>query len=62
VDGIGIKVGNEPTCAHYYVNNIDDVTVLLDNFLTFCQKQNAVFDNTKYFDSAGTNKTTGPLI
>ena len=62
VDGIGIKVGNEPTYAHYYVHNIDEVTVLLDSFLTFCQKQQALFDTTKYFDSAGTKKTTGPLV
>ncbi|MEK6198679.1 trehalose-phosphatase [Psychrobacter sp. P11G5] len=37
VKGMGIKVGSEPTCAHYYVRNIDEVTVLLDNFLSFCQ-------------------------
>lgn len=37
--GISIKVGTEPTCAHYYVNDIHEVTVLLDSFLTFCQKQ-----------------------
>ncbi|WP_082785704.1 trehalose-phosphatase [Psychrobacter sp. P2G3] len=37
VKGMGIKVGSGPTCAHYYVNNIHEVTVLLDNFLSFCQ-------------------------
>lgn len=37
--GIGIKVGNEPTCAHYYVNDIYEVTVLIQSFLTFCQKR-----------------------
>lgn len=35
--GMGIKVGSEPTCADYYVRNIDEVTVLLNNFLSFCQ-------------------------
>ena len=35
--GMGIKVGHEPTCARYYVNSIDEVTVLLDSFLAFCQ-------------------------
>lgn len=39
VTGMGIKVGKEQTCAHYYVYNIHEVTVLLENFLTFCQKQ-----------------------
>lgn len=37
VTGMGIKVGREPTCARYYVNGIDEVTVLLDSFLAFCQ-------------------------
>lgn len=36
VKGMGIKVGSEPTCADYYVRNIDEVTVLLNNFLSFC--------------------------
>lgn len=35
--GMGIKVGSEPTCAHYYVHSIDEVSGLLDSFLTFCQ-------------------------
>ena len=35
--GMGIKVGSEPTCADYYVRNIDEVRILLDNFLSFCQ-------------------------
>lgn len=38
VKGIGIKVGNEPTCAHYCVHNIYEVGVLLNSFLNFCQK------------------------
>ncbi|WP_296244320.1 MULTISPECIES: trehalose-phosphatase [unclassified Psychrobacter] len=42
IKGIGIKVGydpNEPTCAHYYVNDIFEVTVLLESFLKFCQQR-----------------------
>lgn len=35
--GMGIKVGSEPTCADYYVRNIDEVRIVLDNFLNFCQ-------------------------
>lgn len=35
--GLGIKVGREPTCAHYYVNNIEEVTALLRSILSFCQ-------------------------
>ncbi|MGR3898979.1 trehalose-phosphatase [Psychrobacter sp. 1176_08] len=38
--GMGIKVGHEPSCAHYYVNNITEVTVLLQSFLSFFQQQN----------------------
>ena len=39
VTGMGIKVGTEPTCAHYYVDSIQDITNLLHSFLTFCQRQ-----------------------
>lgn len=42
ITGMGIKVGydpDEPTCAHYYVNNIFEVTVLLESFLEFCQQR-----------------------
>lgn len=35
--GLGIKVGRESTCAHYYVNDIKEVTNLLRNLLSFCQ-------------------------
>ncbi len=48
IKGMGIRVGNEyqqPTCAHYYVNNIHDVTVLLERFLTFCQKRSTLLSN-----------------
>ena len=48
IKGMGIRVGNEyqqPTCAHYYVNNIHDVTVLLERFLTFCQKRSTLLSD-----------------
>lgn len=38
VKGMGIKVGKEPTCAHYYVHDVYEVSILLNSFLTFCQK------------------------
>lgn len=41
--GMGIKVGSEPTSAHYYVNDIREVTVLLQNFLAFCQSNTSFF-------------------
>lgn len=37
VQGIGIKVGIEPTCAHYFVQDIDEVRALLDTLLDFFQ-------------------------
>ncbi|WP_114700872.1 trehalose-phosphatase [Psychrobacter proteolyticus] len=37
--GLGIKVGGESTCAHYYVNDINEVTDLLRNLLSFCRKR-----------------------
>lgn len=37
VKGMGIKVGSETSCAHYRVNDIFEVTVLLSSFLRFCQ-------------------------
>ena len=39
IKGIGIKVGSESTCAHYYVHDIHDVESLLSSFLTFCKKR-----------------------
>lgn len=38
IKGMSIKVGNQPTCAHYYVHDIDEVTMLLNSFLSFYQK------------------------
>ena len=33
LQGVGIKVGNEPTCANYYVQDIDAVSELLEGFV-----------------------------
>jgi trehalose 6-phosphate phosphatase len=57
VAGIGIKVGSEPTCAHYYVHDIHEVTLLLDNFLTFCQKRAALVSNLADTDPSLPKKT-----
>ncbi|WP_367107483.1 trehalose-phosphatase [uncultured Psychrobacter sp.] len=46
IGGMGIKVGTEPTCAHYYVNDIDEVTMLLKSFLAFCQSHVSVHSNS----------------
>ena len=37
IKGIGIKVGCEPTHAHYYVSDVSAVTALLQGLLTLCQ-------------------------
>jgi len=42
VKGMGVKVGSGRSHAHYYVNNIDEVTVLLNSFFNFCQKNNTL--------------------
>lgn len=34
LQGIGIKVGHEPTCANYYLQDIDEVKNLLEGFKT----------------------------
>ena len=42
IKGMGMKVGydsTEPTSAHFYVNNIFEVTVLLESFLKFCRQR-----------------------
>lgn len=35
--GMGIKVGHEPTCASYYVSDVPAVTTILQGLLTLCQ-------------------------
>ena len=37
IKGIGVKVGYEPTQAHYYVSDVSAVTDLLKGLLTLCQ-------------------------
>ena len=37
IKGIGVKVGCEPTHAHYYVSDVSAVTALLQGLLTLCQ-------------------------
>ena len=37
IKGIGVKVGFEPTHAHYYVSDVSAVTDLLKGLLTLCQ-------------------------
>ena len=37
IKGIGVKVGFEPTHAHYYVSDVSAVTALLQGLLTLCQ-------------------------
>lgn len=59
---IGIKVGTEPTCAPYYVNDIYEVTELLKSFLTFCQKRNAPASNLTDAALPTTKKTMGYVI
>ena len=41
ITGIGIKVGSASTCAHYYVNTIEEVVAVLNSFLVFCQQRRA---------------------
>ncbi|WP_324033703.1 trehalose-phosphatase [Psychrobacter sp. TAE2020] len=42
IKGMGIKVGSEPSGANYYVRNIEEVSFLLESFLTFCQKRSVL--------------------
>ena len=37
IKGIGVKVGCEPSHAHYYVSDVSAVTALLQGLLTLCQ-------------------------
>ena len=47
ITGMGIKVGFEPTSAHYYVADICAVTVLLERVLCHCQKRLALSSHIK---------------
>ncbi|WP_227678365.1 trehalose-phosphatase [Psychrobacter vallis] len=59
---MGIKVGTEPTCAHYYVNDISEVTVLLQSFLSFCQKHGSRSVNSVDSNPLSSKKVTRPII
>lgn len=60
--GMGVKVGNEPTSANYYVNNIAEVTALLESFLSFCQKR-VTLSHANRVDGRAANlgKTARPI-
>lgn len=61
IKGMGMKVGydgTEPTSAHYYVNNIFEVTVLLESFLKFCQQRPTLSSKL----SGLTERVAPPLI
>ena len=70
IKGMGIKVGHEPTCANYYINDINEVNNLLDNFLDFCQQQitlsTTLADTHNYLDGSTDRfideKIVGPII
>ena len=75
IKGMGIKVGYdhiESTCAHYYVNNIHEVTALLESFLKFSQQRPTLssdLSNLAVTDSLQTDNdllrlknTTRPVI
>ena len=62
VTGMGIKVGREPTCARYYVHSIDEVTVLLDRFLAFCQTRATLPSGSVDAGSLSTNQTVRCLV
>jgi trehalose 6-phosphate phosphatase len=62
IKGMGIKVGSGATCAHYYVHDITEVTVLLRSFLAFCQSRATILSESTAPDDFITKKTTRCLI
>lgn len=61
VKGIGIKVGSDATCAHYYVNDIPEATALLSSFLSFCQTRHTVRSELADVDSSLPKITRGQV-
>ncbi len=59
IKGMGIKVGHEPTAAHFYVNDTTEVTVLLASFLAFYQQQ-ATLESNQAYNASG--KGMGSII
>lgn len=57
INGLGIKVGDDPTFARYHLRDIAEVTSFLESFLSFCQRPinppNTLITSTSDF----TNKT-----
>lgn len=65
IKGMGIKVENNcatPTAAHYYVNDIDEVTALLASFLAFCQTRSAVLPKLADTGDMMINQPMRPVI
>ncbi|MEN2751274.1 trehalose-phosphatase [Psychrobacter sp. FBL11] len=62
IKGMGIKVGSGATCAHYYVHDITEVTVLLRSFLDFCQNRATLLSESSAPNDFITKKTTRCLI
>lgn len=65
IKGMGIKVRNNcatPTAAHYYVNDIDEVTALLASFLAFCQTRSAVLAKLADTGDMMINQPMRPVI
>ncbi|MGM8909028.1 trehalose-phosphatase [Psychrobacter sp. 1U1] len=62
IKGMGIKVGSEATCAHYYIHDIAEVTVLLRSFLDFCQSRANLLSESSAPNAFITKKTTRCLI
>nr|WP_317199397.1 trehalose-phosphatase [uncultured Psychrobacter sp.] len=60
--GMGIKVGTEPTSAHYYVNDTDEVVTLLHRFFTFYQKQASLPRHLTESSPLNSPKYLGPSL
>ena len=58
ITGMGIKVGYEPSIAHYYVPDISAVSSLLECFLCHCQKRIGLASHPKDNPQRELAKTT----
>ncbi len=57
INGLGIKVGDDPTFARYHLRDIAVVTSFLESFLSFCQRHINPPNNLITSTSDFTNKT-----
>lgn len=57
INGLGIKVGDDPTFARYHLRDIAEVTGFLESFLSFCQRPINPPNNLITSTSDFTNKT-----